>query len=250
MPKALIAGESWVTVMTHVKGFDYFCNSNYDGGADKLISELKLDGWDVDYIPNHLVPRDFPNTAEKLSEYGVVILSDVGANSLLLHPDTFSRSIRTPNRLKLLRQWVQEGGSLLMIGGYLTFQGIDSRGRWHDTPVEDILPVDIMVTDDRVEVPEGFVPTVRMPEHIVLEGIDGEWPFFLGYNKLTPKPGASVLVSATEKDPLLAVWEVGKGKAAAFASDCAPHWGSTDFTEWKHYGRLWTRLCRWLCGEM
>jgi uncharacterized membrane protein len=57
-----------------------------------------------------------------------------------------------------------------MIGGYLTFQGIDGRGRWHGTPVEEVLPVTIQAIDDRMEVPEGFNPVV-VNDHPLLAGL-------------------------------------------------------------------------------
>lgn len=248
MKRVLIAGESWLTVMTHVKGFDFFMNGNYDGGANKLIESLTSSGYMVDYIPNHEAPRRFPNTREALDDYGVIFLSDIGSNTLLLHPDTFNRSMRTPNRLKLLREWIIDGGALAMIGGYLTFQGIDGRGRWHGTAVEDVLPVQIDINDDRVEVPEGFNPVV-VADHPILEGLPKNWPYFLGYNKLVARPDTKVLMATEDGDPFLVVREVGTGRTAAFASDCAPHWGSSEFYNWEYYGRFWTQLVQWLMKE-
>lgn len=244
MKKILIAGESWLTVMTHVKGFDFFMNSNYDGGADRMIECLEKSGFIVDYVPNHEAPRKFPNTKEELDQYGVVILSDIGSNTLLLHPDTFNKSLRTPNRLKLLREWVMNGGGLVMIGGYLTFQGIDGRGHWHDTPVEEVLPVEISSYDDRVEVPEGTNP-ISIAEHPILEGLPKSWPYFLGYNKLKVKSDAALLMTVENNAPFLVVREVGKGRTVAFASDCSPHWGSSEFYNWNLYGRFWSQLVEW-----
>ena len=44
----------------------------------------------------------------------------------------------------------------MMIGGYYSFQGINGGARYHRTPVEEVLPVECLPYDDRVEVPEGF----------------------------------------------------------------------------------------------
>lgn len=248
MKRVLIVGESWLTVMTHIKGFDFFVNGHYDGGAQKMIEVLRDAGYVVDYLPNHEASLRFPTTIEGLSDYGVVILSDIGSNTLLLHPDTFNRSMRTPNRLRLLQEWVVDGGGLAMIGGYLTFQGIDGRGRWHGTPVEDVLPVLIDINDDRVEVPEGFNPRVTA-EHPVLEGLPRDWPYFLGYNKLTARPDSQVLMASETGDPFLVVREIKQGRTVAFASDCAPHWGSSEFYNWEYYGRFWTQLVQWLMKQ-
>ena len=69
----------------------------------------------------------------ELDAYDVVILSDVGANTLLLPPQVFELGQRAPNRLKLLREWVNGGGGLLMAGGYLSFQGSRPKANYHDT---------------------------------------------------------------------------------------------------------------------
>ncbi len=65
-----------------------------------------------------------------------MILSDLGANTLLLHPDVWFKGEPVPNRLRLLREWVAGGGGLMMIGGYYSFQGINAGARYHRTPVE------------------------------------------------------------------------------------------------------------------
>lgn len=247
--KILIAGESWITLSTHLKGFDFFMNADFGGGADKIIDSLKESGNQVDYLPNHEAARKFPQTMDELSKYDVVMLSDIGANTLLLHPDTFNRSQRTPNRLKLLADWVRAGGGLVMVGGYLTFQGIYGAGCWHQTPVEDVLPVTLRPNDDRMEVPEGFNPVVAA-QHPILEGLPAEWPFFLGYNKTVARDDSQVLMTVGDKgDPFLAVRELGHGRTAAFTSDCAPHWGSNEFYEWKHYSRFWIQLSEWLAKQ-
>ena len=111
----------------HVKGFNRFSASDYQTGIGALVKAL--DGSDVKltHLPGHLVPTEFPSTLKALSAYDVVVLSDIGADSLLLHPDTFIRGQRTPNRLKLISEWVSGGGGFLMAGGYLVFR--ESTGR-------------------------------------------------------------------------------------------------------------------------
>lgn len=55
---------------------------------------------------------------------------------------------------------------------------------------------------------------------------------------------------ATESgDPFLVVRECGRGRTASFASDCAPHWGSSEFHDWEHYGRFWVQLTDRLTRE-
>ena len=67
------------------------------------------------------------------------MLSDIGANTLLLPSAVWIRSERAPNRLKALRDYVSRGGGLVMVGGYYSFQGINGGARYRGTPVgEDV----------------------------------------------------------------------------------------------------------------
>jgi uncharacterized membrane protein len=143
--------------------------------------------------------------------------------------------------------YVRGGGGLLMIGGYLSFAGIEGKARYHGTGVEEALPVVISETDDRVEAPQGVVPSVAAPDHPVLAGLPASWPRLLGYNQVTAKPAAAVLVRCDD-DPLIACGEHGSGRAAVFTSDCAPHWGPPGFLGWPGYTRLWANLVTWLAG--
>ncbi|MGF6232821.1 putative membrane protein [Inquilinus ginsengisoli] len=249
--KILLAGESWVSTATHIKGFDQFPTVTYHQGAEPLLEALKDSPFDIHYMPAHLAQRDFPQTLEGLQAYDAVILSDIGANTLLLHPDTWVHSKRTPNRLKLLRDYVRGGGGLLMFGGYYSFQGINGGARFHKTAVEEALPVEILPVDDRVEVPEGFDPKL-VADHPILAGLPGPWPALLGFNEVRPKPGAQVLatVGAEYGDlPLLVIGEYGTGRTLAWTSDIGPHWLPPDFAAWDGYGRLWSQALAWTIGK-
>ncbi len=243
----LIAGESWVTHTTHQKGFDSFTTTEYTEGVGDLRNALERGGFKVDYQPAHVAARDFPATAKGLARYGCVILSDIGANTLLLHPDTFVRSKPLPNRLKAIHDYVKGGGGLVMVGGYLTFQGIEGKARYHGTPVEAALPVSIDAHDDRVETPQGVNPRVVAAGHPIVAKIKGKWPALLGYNRLTAKSDAEVVVRAG-RDPMLVAGAFGKGRSVAFASDCGPHWSPPDFVKWPGYQRLWQGIAGWAAG--
>lgn len=245
--KVLIAGESWVTTSVHTKGFDSFTTTEYNEGVAWLRNGLESHGWEVTFLPNHLAPRQFPLSLDALEAYDAVILSDIGANSLLLHPDTFVRSVPLPNRLELIRDYVKNGGGLVMVGGYLTFQGIEAKGKWAGSPVEDALPVTMHYHDDRVEAPQGVVPNV-VAEHKLLAGLDREWPALLGYNQVMPKPEADVLVTVGD-DPLIVVGSYGEGRSAVFTSDCGPHWAPPPFCDWQGYALLWNNLVEWAAGR-
>ena len=154
-----------------------------------------------------------------------------------------------PNRLRLLKDWVQEGGGLAMCGGYYSFSGIYAGAKYYRTPMEEILPVVIHTFDDRVETPEGVVPEVVRPEHPVLKEISGPWPALLGLNELTMKPEGELLAKAGGH-PLLAVAKRGRGRTLAWASDIGPHWCPESFTAWSGYATLWRNAIHWLAGGM
>jgi len=246
--RVLIAGESWTVHSTHQKGFDSFTTVEYAEGIRWLRDALEAGGWQVDYQPSHVAARDFPFDAKALAAYDCVMLSDIGANTLLLHPDTFVRSVALPNRLHAIRDYVAGGGGFLMIGGYLTFQGIDAKGQYSGTAIEEVLPVSISRHDDRVECPQGVVPTVVDASHPIVAGLGTQWPHLLGYNRVTPKDGA-VVVAELGVDPLIVAGSHGKGRAVAFTSDCAPHWAPTAFVDWQGYAPLWCQLAAWAAGK-
>jgi uncharacterized membrane protein len=247
--RILIAGESWVTHAIHQKGFDSFTTTSYTEGVGPLRDALEAGGFAVDYMPSHVAARSFPETAEALDGYGAVILSDIGANTLLLHPDTFERSVPRPDRLEAIRGYVGNGGGLVMVGGYLTFQGIDAKARYAGSPVEDALPVTLLPNDDRVERPAGTLPTVTDAAHPIVRGLAGEaWPALLGYNRIVPRDGASVVVRVGD-DPLIVAGTYGSGRGVAFTSDCGPHWCPPPFLAWPGYATMWQQLVGWAAGD-
>lgn len=204
-----------------------------------MLQCLRNEAIDVDYLPAHEVQVRFPRKLEDLEKYDAIVLSDIGSNTFLLQNSTFYQMEVIPNALEVIRQYVEQGGGFLMIGGYLSFMGIEGKANYKNTVLADVLPVELMAGDDRIEKPEGVTPE-SVKEHAITEGL-GRWPRFLGYNRFTAKPDAEVLVKI-EDDPFLVIGQYGSGKTACFASDCAPHWGPKEFMEWEHYPKLWSRI--------
>ena len=249
--RVLLAGESWISASFHLKGFDHFSTADYQTGIAILQKALSDSEVDLVHMPGHLVPTEFPLSRKALSAFDVVALSDIGGNSLLLHPDTCVRGQRTPNRLALIADWVESGGGFLMIGGYLSFQGINGTARYHRTAIERILPVEMLPFDDRVEVPEGFNPVLCARTHPVLAGLAEDWPYLLGFNKTRAKQTGTVLVRTGKDDsapPLLAVGQAGAGRTMAWTSDIGPHWLPEAFSTWPGYA-LWRQACLWLASR-
>ncbi|WP_435320931.1 glutamine amidotransferase [Haloarchaeobius sp. TZWSO28] len=237
-PRVLLAGESWYTVSFEVKGRDVIADGEYVEAADFLIAALEVAGAEVDFQPCHVAIEAFPRTRDELDEYDLVILSDIGADSLQVTPAVAGGDTDV-DRCELLADYVSDGGALGMIGGYMSFAGKGGLARYGLTALADVLPVEIARTDDRVEVPGG----VRPQTGDVPDGVDlpPEWPAVLGYNRLEATAGADVWVTVGA-DPLLVVGSYGEGRTFAFATDCAPHWAPLDFLEWDRLPDVWRTL--------
>jgi uncharacterized membrane protein len=244
----LVVGESWVKHTVHMKGFDQFHSTEYEEGGGVFLESLATAGFEVTYIRAHEISSRFPTTREALECFDVVVLSDVGANSFLLTDEVFLRSEVSVNRLSLLADYVRAGGGLMMVGGYLSFSGIDGRARFGMSPLADVLPVEMLPHDDRVETPEGFRAVIELTDHEVLGDTPSRWPRLLGYNRVIAKPHSTVVASHGD-DPLLVIGRAGEGHAVAFMSDLAPHWAPPEFVEWPHYGSLWAAIITWAAGR-
>ena len=248
MSRVLIAGESWVIQSTHIKGVDSFTTSTYATGVEPLRRALESRGHEATHLPAHLVPTGFPGDADALSAYDVVVLSDIGANSIQLAPEVFEQAVPGADRLGALRDWVRGGGGLLMVGGYLSFTGFEGKAAFRNTVLHEALPVELLPEDDRVETPGGVRTRVTDPSHPALGGVGGAWPALLGYNRVRPRPGTDVLATVGD-DPLVAVAPCGTGRSAVFTSDCSPHWAPKAFCEeWDGYARVFGGLVEWLSG--
>jgi uncharacterized membrane protein len=206
---------------------------------------LESAGHVVEYQPNHVAAEKFPDTESGLGEFNVVVLSDIGSNTLLMPSATFVRAQRRPNRLTALRNWIAGGGALAMIGGYLSFQGIEGKANYRATPLAEVLPVELEFGDDRQETPEGASGSLTDIAHPVTTGLAREWPPLLGFQRLAAKEGAQVLATINGL-PLLVVGRFGEGRVLAFASDIGPHWAPAPFTEWPGYSQLWGQAITWL----
>lgn len=250
--RVLLVGESWTTSETHYKGFDQFGSVRFHTGATPLLEAMKDSDFQIDYMTAHDAAEGFPFAMEGLAPYDIIILSDIGANTFLLPPDVWLRSKTVPNRLRLLKEWVAQGGNLLMIGGYFSFQGIDGRARWRSTAVEDTLPVTCHPWDDRVEIPEGAQADIVLPDHPVMAEMPAAWPPILGVNEVMVRDGATVVARLPEDQgghPLLVLGQHGQGRTAAWTSDVGPHWLSPEFCDWPGYGTLWKNLFGWLVAR-
>jgi len=80
--------------------------------------------------------------------------------------------------------------------------------------------------------------------HAITQGIDfTTGPTLGGYQALSARPVAQVLVRAPEPHPLMTVWRYGLGQVIAWSSDAGPRWAAR-WLRWDGYARLWTQAAR------
>jgi len=249
MKKLLLVGESWVSNASHYKGWDQFSSTTFHLGAEQLLQTIDSTKFEIEYMTSHDAAENFPSELSDLNKYSSIIFSDIGSNTILLPPKVWIEGETCVNRLKLIKDYVHGGGSFLMVGGYLSFQGINGSARYKGTPIEEILPVNILPYDDRIEVPEGFSVIVEKEDHEILKGLSGSWPPLLGLNEVVPSKNSHTIISTPESvgsHPLLILGEYGSGKTMVWTSDIGPHWVSKEFLSWSGYSIIWNQIFKWL----
>ena len=91
---------------------------------------------------------------------------------------------------------------------------------------------------------EPFTPQVQHLSDL-LEGIPAPLPQLKGYVCTTGKDSAQVPLVSQHKDPVLAHWRYGLGKAVAFTSDAKNRWAAA-WLSWDHYKKFWNQALRWV----
>ncbi len=246
--RVLLVGSTAIIVTEFIVGFDVDRSSRYEDAAIYFKEALKdFKDISITHIPNHLIDSQFPRSKEELAQYHVLLLSDCGRNTLEMYPEVNIIPMG-PDRIGMIVDYVASGGSLVMAGGWKSFQGFRSSANYSGSRIEDLLPVKMLLGDDRIEITEGIKPSIIQGSHPIFKGIPADWPSFSGYNKLLPKTSASVLASIGINDPFIVSHNIEKGVTIAFSSGLAPHWG-IDFVRWRYYGIFWYQVINWLGGR-
>jgi len=104
-----------------------------------------------------------------------------------------------------------------------------------------ILAAEALVATRAYLVEEVFTP--RRLDRALLAGIPSP-PALRGYIATSPKPAAEVHLSSPHRDPILATWQYGLGRAVAFTSDAGARW-AVEWQRWPPLARFWSRVVRW-----
>jgi len=111
--------------------------------------------------------------------------------------------------------------------------------------VPDIFLKETVTSVGEYLIEEPFYPVPANPSPI-LRGIDtAKLPLLKGYNGTTAKNTARIDLLTPRGDPLLASWQYGLGRAAAWTSDLKGKW-SAELVAWDGFPRLMAQLAAWL----
>jgi len=106
-----------------------------------------------------------------------------------------------------------------------------------------IFTKDVMMVSKSLILEEPFIPRMDTTSQ-ELSGIDqASVPPLLGYVMTSAKPAARVLATSHKNDPILAVWQYGLGRSAAFTSDCKARWAA-HWVTWPDYNKFWAQVIR------
>ena len=166
--------------------------------------------------------------------------------------------------LPRIRDYVQRGGSFLMIGGDRSF----AEGRYAGTAIEEVLPVKIgapgvLKGSYRAEVSKRLArhPIVALgPDPALTKQTWRALPALHGANLVSAvKEGAQVLLHHPRarlhngaRLPILVVGEAGRGRVAAMTTDASWRWrfAADDTTVGSdEYELFWDRMIRWLTRD-
>jgi uncharacterized membrane protein len=119
-------------------------------------------------------------------------------------------------------------------------------GRFHLTTKAANLPTifteETALAQRSYIVEQNFFPKLNAASPI-LSGITS-MPQLQGYVATTAKPAAQVILKANETDPLLATWQYGLGRVAAFTSDATGRWAKA-WISWADFPKFWAQMVRW-----
>jgi uncharacterized membrane protein len=120
------------------------------------------------------------------------------------------------------------------------------RGRFYraDNPaaIPQILLKETQQATRRAIINEPFVP-VLVGNHPIATGLSA-FPGLTGYVATTPKATAQIVLISHKDDPVLAVWQYGLGRVAAWTSDALGLW-TANWLRWNDASRWWANLVTW-----
>lgn len=163
--------------------------------------------------------------------------------------------VRQGDLTKLALEMSEKGITLSVVAAgegsalYLTSLADMGGGRFY--PATDIFNVPDIFLKETVKsvgqyiIEEPFYPLPSVPGP-ALSGLDTtRLPALLGYNGTTAKGTARLDLLTPRGDPLLATWQYGLGRSAAWTSDLKNQW-AREWLSWPDFPRFSAQLVNWL----
>ncbi|MCG2661429.1 MAG: glutamine amidotransferase [Kiritimatiellae bacterium] len=177
----------------------------------------------------------FPATAEDFMQYDAVAFINVSTPPL------------REEGQRLLKQFVADGGGLIVCGGFYSYGG----GFFTGSVLEEMLPVTIKGPRDVKKLPLAMdvIPGDAVPGLPVLP--PGNAGVVMWLHDVTAKPGAKVPLRAGAGDPskpFLVTGVYGEGRVAAFAATVygVPPKGKSEFWNCSEWPGFLTGVIRWV----
>jgi len=150
---------------------------------------------------------------------------------------------------------MQEAGITLSVvaaggGSALYLEELAQKGGGTYYPAVDILRVpdfflkETVTAVGRYIIEEPFYPLPGMSSPIMNNLDTTRLPPLYGYNGTTPKGTARLDLITPQGDPLLATWQYGLGRAAAWTSDVENRW-ATQWLAWEEFPSFAAQLVGW-----
>jgi len=179
-------------------------------------------------------------TDRQLAFFKIVVIGNLDAEEL------------GPERARNVRQFVDSGGSLVLLGGAKAW----SRAGFVATPLKELLPV----KSYRGRAAQGEFPVALTDEgraHQAFAGDPELWaiipPVLSVFPGAVPSPAARVLVEAETPQgpqPMVLTQPYGQGKVVAIFTDSLWKWKlHPNAIENRPYQRFWDQLIAWLLPE-
>ncbi len=197
--------------------------------------------------------RGLPETPSEWYAFDAIVLSNVPREAL------------SEQHLAWVEEWIgRRGGGLCMVGGPNSFVS----GRWNETPVGNMLPVDLMPTGrDWDEASTTIHPVTEGALHPIWQLTSDEalnrstlktLPNFLGSNRVgRSKPVAEVLARTASQGPdgelmpAVVVQNYGRGRTMAMTTAITRRWAGEFTQTWggpdaRYYKKFWRNVIYWL----
>lgn len=169
---------------------------------------------------------------------------DLARNADVVWMDAGAPESAWKNGAQSIVQFVRMGGALVVFGSWETYGG-SGGGVFLGTPLEQVLPVKILGSPDKLDDPCALVPAEQAP---FMASIPWEQcPRFNGHNRVAVKPEAHVAARWNNGDPAMVWWQYGKGRVFCFTSTPEGGWGPDVRAQWSGPWRRFTRrLITWI----